>query len=127
MPIVTIELMSDEGSAVGAALPSAGTIREITDALGAIFDSRPSGTWVKFREQSREHYAENNAELTADVRPVVVEILKADLPDPASLTTEARAICLLVAKALTRPPENVHVVYQPAARGRIAFGGELVR
>lgn len=126
MPIVTIELVTDEGSKTGTALPSAEKIREITDGLGALFDSRPSGTWVKFREQLREHYAENNVELTADVRPVVVEILKAELPDSTSLASEARAVCLLVAQVLQRPPENVHVIYQPAARGRIAFGGELV-
>ena len=127
MPIVTIELMTDEGFPSGTTLPSAETIRDIADALGDVFDSRPSGTWLKFREQPRELYAENDAELTENVRPVIVEILKAELPDPASLATEARAICLLVAKALMRPPENVHVIYQPAARGRVAFGGELVR
>ena len=127
MPIVTIELMTDEGSPPGAALPSAEKIREIADALGAVFDSRPSGTWVKFREQIREHYAENEVALAVDTRPVVVEILKAELPDPNVLATEARVICLLIAKALRRPAENVHVIYQPAARGRVAFGGELVR
>lgn len=127
MPIVTIELMTDEGSPPGAALPSAEKIREIADALGDVFDSRPSGTWVKFREQIREHYAENDMELAADARPVVVEILKAELPDPSALASEARVICLLIAKALRRSAKNVHVIYQPAARGRVAFGGELVR
>ena len=127
MPIVTIEIMTDEQSPPGSTLPSGNTIKEIADTLGDVFGSRPSGTWVKFREQPREFYAENAIELDPSVRPVVVEILKAELGDAQTLAFEARAVCNLVARLLKRPAENVHVIYQPAAKGRVAFGGDLVR
>ncbi len=43
--------MTYASSTPGSTLPSTEKIQEITDALGDVFDSRPSGTWVKFREQ----------------------------------------------------------------------------
>jgi hypothetical protein len=32
-----------------------------------------------------------------------------------------------VAECTSRPKELVHVAYQPAGRGRVAFGGHLLR
>ena len=40
---------------------------------------------------------------------------------------EARRVAAVVAAALQRPADNVHVLYLPAATERMAFGGELIR
>jgi hypothetical protein len=33
----------------------------------------------------------------------------------------------IVTRQADRPAENVHVIVEPALRGRVAFGGKLVR
>lgn len=126
MPIITIETLSDELLSDEDALPTPDQLQTLADALGELFGSRPSGTWVKARQQQRAYYAENLTELHRDSRPVIVEILKSDEEPAEDLAIEAAAVCALVAQVLDRRTENVHVIYQPAARGRVAFGGKLV-
>jgi len=123
MPIVSIEIVEDAES---APLASA-TVQSLADALGELFGSDTAGTWVKVHTLPRTHYAENGRLLDTSTRPVMVEIIKADIADIPQLTGEATAISSLVAQQLGRPQQNVHVIYQAGARGRIAFGGELVR
>ena len=127
MPIVTIETLSDGPYSNEDALPTQDQLQSLADALGALFGSQPSGTWVRARQQQRAYYAENMIEVNRDMRPVIVEILKSELGTEKERAIEAAAVCALVAQKLGRQPENVHVVYQPAARGRVAFGGQLVR
>ena len=43
-----------------------------------------------------------------------------------ALAEEVRTLTHAVARAVARPPEHVHVLSEPAAAGRIAFGGALV-
>ena len=127
MPIVTIETLSDDLLSEEDALPRPDQLQLLANALGELFGSQPSGTWVRARQQQRAYYAENMIEVSRDTRPVIVEILKSDLQAGKDLALEAAAICALVAQALERRTENVHVIYQSAARGRVAFGGKLVR
>ena len=127
MPIVTIETLSDLPGSPDDALPIPEVLQQLTNELGRLFGSEPGGTWVRARQQQRAYYAENGTVVGADVRPVLVEVLKADPGDEEALAAEARAVCQLVATALARPVENVHLIYQPAGRGRVAFGGILVR
>lgn len=135
MPIVTIETLSDALLSTDDALPTPDQLQSLADSLGELFGSPPSGTWVRARQQQRAYYAENMIEISSDMRPVIVEILKSDVNDFSgaavssvkNLAIEAAAICALVAQVLDRKTENVHVIYQPSARGRVAFGGELVR
>ena len=126
MPIVTIETLSDNPLSEDDAMPTSQQLQRLADALGDLFGSQPSGTWVKVRQQSRAYYAENQVMVDSDIRPVIVEILKADMEGEHDLAIEAAGVCALVAKVLGRPTKNVHVIYQPAARGRVAFGGKLV-
>jgi phenylpyruvate tautomerase PptA (4-oxalocrotonate tautomerase family) len=127
MPIVTIETLSDSLLSPEDALPTPDELQTLADSLGALFGSAPSGTWVRARQQQRAYYAENMMEISREMRPVIVEILKSDLGTEKDRAIEAAAVCALVAQTLDRNTDNVHVVYQPAARGRVAFGGKLVR
>jgi phenylpyruvate tautomerase PptA (4-oxalocrotonate tautomerase family) len=127
MPIITIETLSDSPYSQDDAMPTPEQLQSLADALGELFGSRPSGTWVRARQQQRAYYAENMIEFGSEMRPVIVEVLKSELASGQDLAIEAAAVCALVAQILGRRTENVHVVYQPAARGRVAFGGQLVR
>ncbi len=127
MPIVTIETLSDDPYSEDDAMPTPQQLQTLADALGELFGSQPSGTWVRARQQQRAYYAENLIDLDARFRPVIVEILKSELDSRKNLALEAAAVCALVSKVLGRAPENVHVIYEPSARGRVAFGGQLVQ
>ena len=127
MPIVTIETLSDSPYSDDDAMPTPRQMQSLADALGELFGSQPSGTWVRARQQQRGYYAENMIEFSPELRPVIVEVLKSELESGKTLAVEAATICAVVARILGRRTENVHVIYEPAARGRVAFGGQLVR
>lgn len=127
MPIVTIETLSDDPDSGTDALPTPDQLQSLADSLGALFGSHPSGTWVRARQQQRAYYAENMIEVSRNMRPVIVEILKSDLGSEKERAIEAAAVSALVGQTLGRDTQHVHVIYQPEARGRVAFGGQLVR
>jgi phenylpyruvate tautomerase PptA (4-oxalocrotonate tautomerase family) len=122
VPVIDLDLTMAESEPV----LSAQTIQALTDDLGRIFGSAPGGTWLRIHYLSRSAYAENLIDLPADVQPVFVRVLKADLPDLAARKAEASAIAACVSRLINRPLENTHILFEPAARGRIAFGGDLL-
>jgi phenylpyruvate tautomerase PptA (4-oxalocrotonate tautomerase family) len=123
MPILRLDIVENDTDT-----PCYGrqVIQELADGLGSLFGTGPAGTWVQVRYLPRDSYAENDTVLDGDVLPVFVHVLKARVPEPPSLRTEAAAIAALVARVLDRPQDNVHVIYEPPGAGRVAFGGKLV-
>jgi phenylpyruvate tautomerase PptA (4-oxalocrotonate tautomerase family) len=121
MPVVRILRVTGPGDET---LP-ARAVQQLADALGEIFGSPPGTTWVAVEDLARDRYAENGAVLAAHVRPPVVDGLARAGAEPAARRSEARALAEAVAHALGRPAENTHVLSQPPAAGRIAFGGRL--
>ncbi len=123
MPIVTVQIVlaKDERRYQNT------TVQALSDTLGELFDSDPGGTWVKFVYLSDVDYAENHSLVPSTVRPTFVEVLKATLADQDTLAAEAAAIADKVALVLSRPRDNVHVLYLPRGEGRIAFGGVLLQ
>lgn len=122
MPIIEIEMIVDQ-EIEPAMLKKIS--QRLADGLGEIFSSPPAATWVRLRSLPRWQYAENNSPLPPDLQPVFVDVLKSAELAPALLRDEAFQIATTVASILDRPKENVHIIYQPAALGRIAFGGKL--
>lgn len=104
-----------------------GLARELADALGGVFGTaRDSGrTWVKVREIPHSQYAEQGGAV-GDVQPVFVRVLTAKRPEGELLKQEMMRVTMVIASALDRRAENVHVIYEADAQGRIAFGGKLV-
>lgn len=121
MPILDIELVVNPEEP----LPT-GLAAQLADRAGAVFGGAPGTTWVKLHPILRHYYAENGVGLTEEVQPVFVNVLKAKLPSPAQLQTEAAQLAQIVAEVLQRPQENIHVLYQPEGAGRVAFGGRLI-
>ena len=115
MPILDVDI-------VGAA--DLDLAQKIADAAGQVFHTPAGETWVRLR--SPDAYAESGGTLPEGVRPVFVSVLKAQPPTGEALALEVSALTEAVAHACGRPPENVHVLYEPAAQGRLAFGGSLV-
>jgi len=120
MPILDVECVCAEGERLPDRL--AATLAE--DA-GRAIGAAPGHTWVRLRALPSGHYAESGGGPGALVRPVFVELLMAALPEPAERAALAKRLCGAVAEACGRPVDNVHLLFLPAARGRVAFGGQL--
>ena len=115
MPIIDIEIVD-------------GTVsREVTQALadgiGRGFAAKPGKVWVRVRTLSADAYAENE---TGAPRPVFVTVTASVPPQAQELRSRIAWIVEEVSRLTGRPRENIHVEFQPAAKGRIAFGGKLV-
>ena len=120
MPIVDIEIVLRANESVYKEMVS-----DLAEELGDIFHTPQGGTWIKVHPLSADQYAENGG--TPDgIHPIFVAIIKSKLPSLEEMQNEAAKITGAVAQICGRPSENVHVIYQPEGRGRVAFGGKLV-
>jgi phenylpyruvate tautomerase PptA (4-oxalocrotonate tautomerase family) len=120
MPILDVEVVTGPGE-----LLEAGLARQLANIAGDILGSEPGGTWVKVRALPSGQYGENG-DLLAEIRPVFVSVLMGQRPAEETIKHQAERLAASFAQACGRPKENVHILYQPSAAGRIAFGGELV-
>lgn len=120
MPILNVEIVVPDGNMAPPELSGA-----IADAAARVFQSPPGHTWVCLSVLSRERYAENGGGPEPEVFPVFVRVLRSAVPSEPDLRREAAALAAAVARACVRPVENVHVLYEAPAAGRIAFGGRL--
>ncbi len=118
MPIVDVEL-------VGETLVTADTTQRLADAVGEALASRPGGTWVRVRLLEQGRYAENGG-MPEGVQPVFVTVLERHRPTGQELTDRVARVTTAVADVTGRDPENVHVLFDDDAAGRLAFGGRLV-
>ena len=121
MPILEIEMVTADGVP-----PEAGLAAALADALAKVLETAEGRTWVRLRTLPRGQYAENGGGPAEEVLPVFVSVLKSMPPYGVHRATEAKKLAEAVGLALYRPVENVHVAYEPAGRGRIAFGGNLL-
>ena len=122
MPTLDVEIVGEVSGDVGQ-----GLAQRLADATGEVLGSRSQGTWVKVRFLEEEAYAENGGGPPDGVLPVLVSVLQFERPEGRQLSRLASSLTQAVAEACERPMENVHVVFEPPAAGRIAFGGLLRR
>ena len=118
MPIVDVEIITSES--LDGSLAA-----RIADMAAQVFGGPPASTWVRLRSLPQEHYAENGTASPEGWRSVFVTVRKAQRPTGSALEAEVRALTEGVARVCGRPVENVHILYEPDAQGRIAFGGRL--
>jgi phenylpyruvate tautomerase PptA (4-oxalocrotonate tautomerase family) len=118
MPIFHVDLHDTEG-------PREGLARALADDLGRLLETRPGHTWVRLSRCDPRWYAEND--VPDAPRWAFVRVILRALPPEDELATRATRITEIVARHTGRPVEDVHVIFEPPAAGRIAFGGELVR
>lgn len=120
MPILDIEILSDTPTEFECSLA-----QTIAKVCGEIFSTAPGNTWVKIRFIPRQHYAESGG-IAAGVDPVFVHVLKRAIPPKEELQSEIDRLTEAIAKICRRSEANIHILYQPGAAGRVAFGGKLV-
>ena len=121
MPIVDVEFVRSAGD---DPLPGA---QALATAIGRALGTSPGRTWVRLRTLDAGCYAENEAAVPAPGLPVFVTVLHAHPPTGAALEGEVRVLTQTIADCVGCAGERVHVQYAPAAAGRQAFGGSLVR
>ncbi|MCI0743486.1 MAG: hypothetical protein L0Y72_31040 [Gemmataceae bacterium] len=119
MPILNIEIVLRPGEALPAELA-----KTLAERAAQVFGAAPGTVWVKLKTIDADNYAENGIG-TETYHPVFVAVLKAKLPTPEQMQEEVTALSATIAEACDRPTEIVHVLYEPAGVGRIAFGGRL--
>jgi phenylpyruvate tautomerase PptA (4-oxalocrotonate tautomerase family) len=118
MPIVDVEL-------VGDAVVTPEVTQRLADVLGDALSSRVGGTWLRVRRLPHGRYAENGG-LDDDVCPVFVTVLERTRPTGPDLADRVARVTTAVADITGRDPDNVHVLFEPDATGRLAFGGRVV-
>lgn len=119
MLILDLEIVVADGEEL-----ESGLARKLAEAAGKILGAPAGKAWVKVRALPRGQYAENG-EAPAGLLPVFVNVLKSQIGSPAERTAEAAKLSEAIAQAIGRAAENVHILYEPDASGRVAFGGEL--
>ena len=118
MPIVNVEIVLRPQEKVKDALAG-----ELANALGKIFGTAPQETWVIVKTVEPHRYAENDA--TQSYYPVFARVMKGALPEMDILANEADRLSQAIGALCDRPQARVHIIYEPPALGRIAFGGKL--
>ena len=119
MPILNIEIVGpmEDGLRTGLA-------ERLADLAAQALDSRPQGTWVTLNFVPSAHYAENAGGPPPGVWPVMVRVLQAVVPQGAALEKQASDLANAIATAVGRSSEQVHILVEPPAKGRIFFGGQ---
>ncbi len=123
MPLINLEILQDP---IPQPELDSEQVQQLCDAIGQAMGSRQAGTWLKVSYLSRGQYAENQELLVPDIRPVFAYIIRAELLPNAQLQEEAQRLAAVIGQHLDRPQQNIHIIYEPEGKGRIAFGGQLV-
>ncbi len=114
MPILEVEVVGDCED---------GAAKAIADAVAAAFADEEWSVWVRLRRLLPEDYAESGG---GSFEPVFVSVLSLSFREGEQMRATLMRIAVAVAGACGRPLENVHVVYESAAHGRLALGGKMV-
>jgi phenylpyruvate tautomerase PptA (4-oxalocrotonate tautomerase family) len=120
MPVLDVEIVLFPDEYIDENLAN-----KLVDSLGEIFGSAPGTTWLKLWPIKASNYVENGGLPKAGIFPVFVNVMKSVLPVNEQLQREVQLLTEAVANICKRPIENVHIIYQPAASGRVAFGGQV--
>ncbi|MEM7247401.1 MAG: hypothetical protein AAF533_18825 [Acidobacteriota bacterium] len=121
MPILDIEIEAERDDEIAPDLAE-----RLASVAGRVLETPPGRTWVRVHRLSRCRHAENDEELPVDARPTFVRLLLARWPDEARRSELATRLTAEVAAACDRPADNLTLIFEPPAAGRIAFGGRLV-
>lgn len=122
MPVLDVEIVASDAT---PDLPG-DLAQSLADAAAQVFGAQPGTVWVKLRFIPPMQYAENGGKPDG-VFPVFITVLKSRIPEGSELEDEIIRLTQALAAVLNRPERNVHIFYQPAGAGRVAFGGKLVR
>lgn len=118
MPILNIEIIGGKDDF------SQDLSRRLADVAGSVLNSRQQGTWVKLHFIDVSQYAENGGAIGS--LPIIVSLIQAEPPAGAELRNLLLNLTTAIAEVTGHRVENVHIIVEPAAKGRISFGGNLL-
>lgn len=121
MPILELTVVLREDEILREGLAAA-----VADAASAVFGSAPGRTWVRLATLAPNAYAEDSDGPPDGVSPVFVSVLKSQIGSEEEIRQEAVILTEAIAAIIPRPVENVHLIYEAPANGRISFGGHLL-
>lgn len=119
VPILEVEIVE------AAEAASSTHAQDLADAAGRVLGCEPGRVWVKLRRLPLADYAENDAALPAGDPPVFVRVVMHQLPPIEERAALAKKLVGAIAPVCDRAGERVHLIFEPDAQSRIAFGGEL--
>lgn len=119
MPILEIEI-------VGAVNESASVAKPLADAAGRILRAAPGQIRAKVRFLPIDEYAECGTD-SGESQPVFVSLLMTQFVDIEERESIASDLANAFGEILQRSPESIHLLFEPEAAGRVAFGGRLHR
>lgn len=118
MPILDVEVVGHN--------QREGLAQSLADAAEKVFETNKGNIWVKVHFIPKSQYAENGG-TPETLNPVFITAQlgqsygKKDQDQVAVELTEA------FSKVIDRPKENIHIIFEPSLRGRIAFGGKMLK
>jgi len=121
MPILQVEIVDNPGATLAS-----GLAQRLADEAGRVLGAAPGTTWVTVNQIPSTRYAESGGDAGPGYRPIFVRVLKRVLPEGPARTSEIAALTDAVAGVCGWPAGQVHVIYEPPALGRVAFGGAIV-
>ena len=121
MPILQVEIVDNPGASLAP-----GLAQRLADAAGRVLGAAPGTTWVTVNLISSERYAESGGDGGPGYRPIFVRVLKRALPEGSARASEVAALTGAIAEVCGWSAAQVHVIFEPPALGRVAFGGAIV-
>lgn len=119
MPIVTIEIFGGLGRRAGK------LAQALADECSPAFPPNHREVWLHLRLVPGENWTVSNRSIRGPL-PVFVHVVREVNPRGAKLRREIERLTGAVARVTGRPQKQVHVIYEPSAKGRMAFGGRLL-
>jgi phenylpyruvate tautomerase PptA (4-oxalocrotonate tautomerase family) len=121
MPILQVEIVDNPGATLAS-----GLAQRLADEAGRVLGAAPGTTWVTVNLVPSTRYAESGGDSLPGYRPIFVRVLKRALPEGPARASEITALTDAIAGVCGWPAGQVHVIYEPPALGRVAFGGAIV-
>jgi phenylpyruvate tautomerase PptA (4-oxalocrotonate tautomerase family) len=120
MPILEIEMVGRPRNALWLS-------RELATAAAAILSpDRPQATWVRLRWMESHQYGEGGRSALETPSPVFVRLLVASWPSEPERASLSARLADTIGDLCARSPSLVHILWEPPAAGRVAFGGQLL-
>lgn len=120
MPIIDVEITYR-----GTLPDDSSMAQRLADAAGEVLGTVPGRTWVKVRYLPGQNYAENGG-TPDDMAPIFVSVLLGRGSELTDRSKSALALAVAIARVVDRSADSVHILFEPDAIGRIAFGGKLL-
>lgn len=118
MPILNVSWIGDQP------VPSH-LAQRLADAAGGVLQTPPGRTWVMIRAVPSNFYAENHCPDVGAEGMLWISILLSEPPEGKALQPLVETLTAALAEASGVPSTRVHLLFEPAARARIAFGGTV--